>query len=102
MRRGAGPEEPPTITGGNLANKTTWDPPPLLPGAHTTLMIKLNGAEPGDVTLCGHSALLPGKHRVQLTAMSGEDWVEAIMHNVGAETLDVGEGRLRVVVMKVM
>jgi hypothetical protein len=39
---------------------------------------------------------------VQLTAMSGEGWVEAMLHNVGAQTVDVGEGRLRVVVMKVL
>jgi hypothetical protein len=65
-------------------------------------LIKLAGAEPGDATLCGHSALLPGAHRVQLTAMSGEGWVEAMLHNVGTQTVDVGEGRLRVVVVKVL
>ena len=37
-RRGAGPEEPPTIIGGRLANATLWDPPVLLPGTQATMV----------------------------------------------------------------
>ena len=62
--------------------------------------MSLPGADLGDATFCGHSGLRPGQHRVQLSSMSGEGVVEAMLHNVGEDVVDVGAGRLRVAVMQ--
>lgn len=99
-RPGAPPDEPATVMRGNLANKTMWDPGSLAPGEMATLLVRLAGTELGDVTFCGLSSLVPTRHHVQLTSMSGEGVVEAMLHNVGGEPVDVGPGKLRVVVMK--
>ena len=40
---------------------------------------ELLGAEAGDATLAGHSAVVAAKHRVQLTANSGENSVTALL-----------------------
>jgi hypothetical protein len=71
-------------------------------GKMATFRMELLGAEQGDATLAGHSAVVATQHRVQLTANGGEGFVEAIMQNAGDETVDVPAGLLRVVVMKVM
>lgn len=64
--------------------------------------MSLPGAELGDVLYSGHSGLKPGVgHLVQLSAIGGDDVAEVLMHNVGASTVDIGSGRLRVVAMKV-
>ena len=101
-RPNAPADEPPTIVQRSLANTTAWDPPPLLPGETATLLVSLAGADLGDATFCGHSGLLPGQHRVQLSSMAGEGVVEAMLHNVGEEVVDVGPGRLRVAVMQML
>ena len=41
-------------------------------------------------------------HTVQLSSISGEGVVEALLHNVGHHPVDIESGRLRVVVMQVM
>ena len=63
-------------------------------------MVVLPGAEPGGATLVGHAGLVPPVHRVQLTAMSGDGFVEATLQSVGPEAVDVPAGQPRVVVMK--
>ena len=66
------------------------------------MLVSLPGAELGDPLFSGHSGLQPGAGQlVQLTAISGEDVVEVLMHNVGKDPVDIASGRLRVVVMKV-
>ena len=101
-RPNAPAEEPPTIAQRSLSNSTLWDPPRLAPGATATLLLPLAGAELGDPLFCGHSGLTPGVHRVQLSAMSGEGVVEALLHNAGTESVDIPGGRLRVVIMQVL
>ena len=78
-RRGAKEDEPPTMVHGHLAKKSSWNPPKLGPGESATFQMELLGAEAGDATLAGHSAVVAAKHRVQLTANSGEDVVTALM-----------------------
>eukprot|EP01048_Picozoa_sp_COSAG05_P027796 COSAG05_NODE_8289_length_718_cov_0.762520_2_plen_142_part_00 len=89
-----------TLMRRQLANTTVWDPSPLEPGETATVLVSVPGAAVGDVTFCGHSGLQPGRDHVQLSSISGEGVVQAMLYNVGKEVVDVGSGRLRVVVMQ--
>jgi hypothetical protein len=99
-RPGALHNEPPTVLERHLSNSTQWDPEVLLAGEAATLVLELRGAVQGDVVVAAHSGIAMRAHRVQLTAASGDDEVEAILVNVGRSPVDVPAGKLRVVAMQ--
>lgn len=100
-RPNAPADEPSTIVERSISTTTVWDPPLLQPGGSATLLVSLPGAELGDVVYSGHSGLQAGVgHLIQISAVSGDDVAEVLMHNVGPSPVDIGSGRLRVVAMK--
>jgi len=100
-RAGATEDEPPSVLSGHLVNTSEWDPPPLQRGEVATTTVLLPGAELGDALSCGHSAVLPTLHTVQITATAGEGVAKAVLQNLG-EPVDIPAGRLRVVAAKML
>jgi hypothetical protein len=101
-RPGAPITELPTVVQRHLANSTQWDPPLIMPGSSATVVASLAGAHHGDLTMCAHTSVRVGIHRVQLSAIAGEGVVEVVLLNVGKEPVDVPLGQLRVAVTKLV
>ena len=72
----------------------------LAPAETTVMFVELAGAELGDPVLCGHSGVQPATHLVQLSAASDEGRVQITLRNGGQTPVDVGDGRLKVAVVK--
>ena len=100
LRPEAAEDEPPTVLERHLSAKVDWNPPLLVPGAATTVVVRLGGCRQGDIVMVAHAGLVPRLQRVQLTAVSGDEEAEVTLVNVGTEPVDVPAGRLRLVVVQ--
>jgi hypothetical protein len=94
-----------SVLSGHLTNTTDWDPPLLTGnGGVTITKMGLLGVQKGDVVSVGLSSVAADDDTtaIQLTATAGDDIVKIVLQNVGEARVDIPQGRLRLVVAKML
>ena len=97
---------PATVLERVQSNSSSWDPPPIAAGGVARTTVRLAAAAPGDVVAAAHTGAAADDSATQdlllhAVAGPGNGTVTVLARNLGASTVDLPAGTLRVVLTKV-